>query len=201
MKFTKISLLIIGVGVLIAVFVILYLSYSQNVNQREALFQTIEAAQNQISKISAQKRPLEPQVAQLEQKIADLKSSYDKAKGEFPVPPTQSIEYDNELSDLAEDCAITVTKLTATDSTVLKEGSTTYIATDFTVEVKGDRTNLLDFIHRVSQSKYFSTASINSLNLKEEAIPTPTPTEETAPAPLNYSTLSMALTVYRYEGN
>ena len=201
MKFTKISLLIIGAGILIAVFVILYLSYSQYVNQREALSQTIEAAQNQISKISAEKRPLEPQVAQLEQKIADLKSSYDKAKGEFPNVSIQSIEYDEELSTLAEDCAITLTHLTATDSTVLKEGSTTYIATDFTVEVTGDRTNLLDFIHRVRQSAYFSTASINSLNLIEEATPTPTSTEETAPAPLNYSTLSMALTVYRYEGN
>ena len=201
MKFTKISLLIIGAGILIAVFVILYLSYSQYVNQREALSQTIEAAQNQISKISAEKRPLEPQVTQLEQKIADLKSSYNKARGEFPDVSIQSIEYDEELSTLAEDCAITLTHLTATDSTVSQEGSTTYIATDFTVEVKGDRTNLLDFIHRVRQSAYFSTASINSLNLIEEATPTPTSTEETAPAPLNYSTLQMALTVYRYEGN
>lgn len=201
MKFTKISLLIIGVGILIAVSVILYLSYSQNVSQREALFQTIEAAQKKISQVSAEKRPLEPQVAQLEQKIADLKSSYNKARGEFPNVSIQSIEYDEELSTLAEDCAITVIKLTATDSTA--PSNTTYIATDFTVEVKGDRTNLLDFIHRVRQSKYFSTASINSVSLKVEATPTPTPTptEETAPAPLNYSTLQMALTVYRYEGN
>lgn len=203
MKLSKLGLLILAVGILCIAFGGLFYVYRQRTQQRDALFQTIEAAQNQVSKISAEKRPLEPQVLQLEQKIADLKASYNKAKGEFPNVSIQSIEYDEELSDLAEDSAVTVIKLTATDSSLKKDGNITYIATDFTVEVRGERTNLLDFLHRVSQSQYFSTASINSVSLKEEATPAPlaTPTEEPPPVWVNYATLQMSLTVYRYEGN
>lgn len=198
-KLSKTSLMILGVGVMIVVSVALYLAYSQYVSQRDALYVTIETAQKKIAQVSTEKRSLEPQLTQLQQKTAELKASYDKAKGEFPNVTIQSIENDEELSGLAEDSSVTFTRLTATDSTALQEGNLTYFVTDFSIEVKGDRTNVLDFIHRVAMSSYFATATINTVNLTTGG-DAPTPGAPEVPAPVNYS-LFLSLTIYRYEGN
>lgn len=201
-KISKLSLMILGVGVMIIAFVALYLSYSQSTSQRDTLLKSIDTAQVRLAQIGADRRTTEPKLTQLQQQISDLNSAYNQSAGQFPVMPIQSIEYDNELSNLAEQCGLTLNSLTATDSSVQQDGNFTYIITDFTVQVAGDRTNLLDFIHRVSQSDYFTTASVNSVDLKEQATPTPTatPTSE-VPPPVNYYTVDMTITVYRYGGN
>jgi Tfp pilus assembly protein PilO len=199
MKFSKTGLLILGIGILIIAAVLLYMAYSQFASQREALFTTINAAQNRFAQVSGEKRSLEPQLTQLQQKTAELKSAYDKARGEFPNVTIQSIEVDEELSNLAEDASVKVKLLTATDGAMLKEGNLTYAVTDFTAEVTGNRVNILDFLHRVAVSPYFKTATINTLDLTEE--PTPTPEATDVPEPVDLSTMSMAITIYRYEGN
>jgi len=201
MKVNRNTLIILGIGILIVVFVVLYMAYSRYVSQRDALLATVDASQNKFSLVSGEKRTLEPQLTQLQQKIADLNASFAKAKGEFPGVSIQSIEYEEEFSKLAEDSSVAVTKLTATDSSTLREGNVTYIVTDFSVEVRGSRTNLLDFIHRVSISKYLGTASINTLKLEEEPVPTPTPGFEPEPPPVNFTTLTLTITIYRYEGS
>jgi Tfp pilus assembly protein PilO len=199
MKFSKTGLLILGIGILIIASVLLYMAYTQFTSQREALFATIDAAQRKFAQVSGEKRTLEPQLTQLQQKNAELKSAYDKARGEFPNVTIQSIEVDEELSNLAEDASVTVKLLTATDGSVQKEGNLTYTVTDFTAEVTGNRANILDFLHRVAMSPYFKTATINNLDLKEE--PTPTPEATDVPAPVDLSTMRIAITIYRYEGN
>jgi hypothetical protein len=199
MRISKITWLILGLGVLIIAFIGLYYVYQNSTKERDVLLQTIENLQRQSAKLSNDKRPLDPQLAQLEDKLITLKAAFNRAKGEFPDVSIQSIEYDEELSGLAEGSGVLVTKLTATDGTAQKDGNLTYVATNFEVDVQGDMTNLLDFIHRIATSRYFSSGSMNSLELKKDleapaASPTPTPLP-------NQPTLHIALTVYRYEGN
>lgn len=196
--------MILGVGILIIAGVALYLAYSQYVSQREALYVTIETAQKKIAQVSTEKRSLEPQLTQLQQKTAELKSAYDKVRGEFPVTVTQSIESDEELSKLAEDAAVTVKILSATDSAQSVDGNLTYTTTDFTADVSGDRVNVLDFLHRLAVDSYFATATINTVNLTtvgDAPTPTPTPGAPEAPPPVDFSTFNISITIYRYEGN
>lgn len=201
-KLTKISLLVLGVGALVVAFIALYLAYSQYTSRRDTLFTSIDAAQAKLTQISADRRTTEPNLAQLQQKISDLNSAYNQAAGQFPALPIQSIDYDNVLSDLADQSGLTLSSLTAADSTEQKEGNLTYVVTAFAVTVTGDRANILDFIHRVATSSYFGTASIDTLDLTEQIAPTPTPTPgaEEVPPPVNYSSVSITLTVYRYKG-
>jgi outer membrane murein-binding lipoprotein Lpp len=199
MKISKTALMVLGMGILIIAGVVLYLAYSQYVSQRDALALTINAANQKYSQVTSDKRALEPQLAQLLQKNEELKSAFDAAKGKFPFAAVQSIENEEELSKLAEDSAVKVQILTATDSSKRVDGNLTYLITDFTADVTGDRFNILDFLHRVAMSSKFVSATINSVNLKME--PTPTPGAPDAPPPVNFSTFSVSITIYRYEGN
>jgi len=204
LKISKTSLMILAVGIMIIASVSLYLAYAQFVSQRDALYKTIDTANTKYGQVNVDKRSLQPQLAQLQQQNADLKSAYDTARGEFPNVTIQSIEYDEELSRLADESAVMVWVLGATDSSQQAEGNFTYVITNFSVEVKGDRTNILDFIHRLATSSYFATADINTVDLKtggDVATPTPTPGAPEVPAPINYSDILLTITVFRYEGN
>jgi hypothetical protein len=201
MKISKNILMVLGVVILVAAGVILYMAYSQYANQRDALFVTIDTANKKFALVSGEKRTLEPQVTQLQQKIDELNATFTKAKGEFPNVTIQSLEYDEALTRLAEDAGVTVQILTASDSARQVDGNLTYIVTDFTAEVTGERANALDFLHRVAVSNYFTSATINSLDMNEEIEPTPTTGATDEPPPINFSTMRISLTIYRYEGN
>jgi hypothetical protein len=205
LKFTKVSWLIIITGVLAVAFVVLYLTYQQRAQESDALNQTVAQARKVLPSVAAEKKALEPQVASLEQKLATLRSQFEGAKASFSQASVQSIEYDNELSDLAEKSNVFVTRLAATDDATVNEGNTTFITNTYDVDVTGNVTDLLDYVHRVALSSYFKNAVLNTLDMVQEAptltpaTPTPTPTE--SPTPTAAPTLHLSLTVYRYEGN
>lgn len=195
MRLSRTFLLILGIGACAVIFAFLYLNYQQSAQERDLLLDQIEASQRKVSAINAEKRNLEPQVTQLENKISDLNKSFDQLKGEFPNITVQSIEYDEELTGLADDSEITFMKVTATEDSDVKEGNLTYTVSNFSVEVEGERVDLLDFIHRVATSVYFKTSSVNVMTLEDEVPPASPPPTPVLPK------VKIDLGVYRYRSN
>lgn len=202
MKISKISLLILGAGVMVIIGIALFLVYTSNMSEREALYISIDSLQQKYAAVSREKRPLEPQVTDLERQIAEFKSASDRFKGEFPGISLQSIEYDEEMTALAADSGVKITRLTAADETAVQEENTTYFVTEYSVEITGERVNLLDFLHRMTRSSYFTTALLKSVTLTEEAEPTPSPLPggEEEPPSVNFASLFLTFSIYRYGG-
>ncbi len=166
MRFSKRSLLILGIGIPVVILAVLFSNYAKEIRKRESLFAEIARVQKAVPKIAAEKGSLEPQLVQLEEKLTLTKQVLDRTKWRYPTS-VESIDYAMELTDLADDCALTVVNLTSSEATKTTDVGITYLTTNFTIEVKGTIDNLLDFIHTIAQGTSFACTSIDTLDMSE----------------------------------
>jgi hypothetical protein len=81
-----------------------------------------------------------------EDELTQAESLLDKSQAQFPES-VESIEYDDDLFEIADDCNVGITKLTASKPTNKKVGTVTYSVSSFVVVVKGSSDNILEFIY------------------------------------------------------
>jgi type II secretory pathway pseudopilin PulG len=136
MKPSKKVWLIVGIGVFAIVLAILFSTYSRQVGEREQLENNLFTAQALLPKLTTQKGDLENQLAQAQ-------SLLDTSQAKFPES-VKSIEYGEDLFEIADDCDVEITKLTAL--TPKEAGGAVYSVSSFAVDVEGDVSNILDFV-------------------------------------------------------
>jgi type II secretory pathway pseudopilin PulG len=134
MKPSKKVWLIIGIAIFAIVLVVLFTIYFRQAGEREQLENNLFTAQVLSAKLTAQKKDLEGQLAQAQ-------SLLDSSRAKFPES-VESIEYGEDLFDIADDCDVELTSITASKPT----GSATYSASSFAVDVHGDVGDILDFV-------------------------------------------------------
>jgi hypothetical protein len=186
MKFSKTSLMILGTGILVIILVSLYFNYTQKVSQRDVLFNSINIAQQALSKLSAERSALDPQLAQLEEKLSQTSATLTRAKQGYPAS-IEAIEYGTELVQLADDASLTITSLNNVAATSKDEGNITYNVTTFSLVVKGKVSDLLDFIHTIAQSRDFGSALIENIEMSDMNGEEPS--------------LSFTIIIYSYQGD
>ncbi|MFH1639396.1 MAG: hypothetical protein ABIB93_03675 [Chloroflexota bacterium] len=184
MKISRTSLFILVIGVLAIVFGILNSRYSSVVKERDTLFPNMIQAQKAITEITAEKHSLESQLEQVEEKLAQAKSVFERSEEKFPTF-FDSIEYGKELCDVAEDCAVEVVALNTSQVAELNDDSFTYLITSFEISLKGTANDLLDYVHRIAQNDRCNCTSIDFMKMDESG------GEETF--------LELSLTVYNYQ--
>jgi len=133
--------IIVGIGIFAIVLGILFTVYFQQVGEREELNDRLEAAEALLPGLEAVREELEDQLAQ-------ATSLLNKNQAEFPES-VESIEYDDDLFEIADDCNVDITRLTASPPTSTKVGTVTYSISSFTVVVSGDIDDILDFIYAI----------------------------------------------------
>jgi Ca2+/Na+ antiporter len=138
MKTSKKVWLIVGIAIFVIVLVVLFLMYSRQAGEREQLENDLVVAQALLPQLTAQKEDLEDQLAQ-------AKSLLDRSRAEFPES-VECIEYGEDLFEIADDCDVEITKLTASKPTNKKVGAVTYSVSSFTITVTGDTDDILDFV-------------------------------------------------------
>ena len=134
MKPSKKVWLIIGIAIFAVVLAILFSTYSRQAGEREQLEKRLENAQFLLPPLTAQKEDLEDQLAQAQ-------SLLDSSRSKFPES-VESIEYGEDLFEIADDCNVGITRLTAKKPT----SSAPYTVSSFTVAVNGDMSDILDFV-------------------------------------------------------
>lgn len=142
MKPSKKVWLIIGIAIFAIVLAVLFSTYSGLAGERKQLENNLSAAQALLPKLTAEKGDLEDQLAQAQ-------SLLDRSRAKFPES-VKSIEYGEDLFELADDCAVEITKLTASMPTDKEAGGATYSVSSFTVVVTGEVKNILKFIDAVA---------------------------------------------------
>lgn len=204
MKLSRTAWLILGIGIFVIAFGGLCLVYFQQGNEREQLNDSLLVAQATLPKVVSEKEDWERQLAQWESQLAQLESELAQAKlllaeskTSFPKA-VESIEYDEEIFKIADDCDLELTKLTSlepadinvepADENVepgdenVEPGdknveSITYSVTSFVVDVNGEVANMLDFINTIATSKAFTTATVELVDIE---VPQPLSEEEKA---------------------
>lgn len=190
MKISKTAWLILGIGIFVIAVASLYVVYFQQGREQERLNDSLSVAQQTLPKLASEKDDWGRQLTQLGSQLARLKSELARAtsllaesKTSFPKS-VESIEYDERLFKIADDWGLEITSLTASepgDKKVevevgdIKVEDVTYFVTSFTVDVKGEVTDILDFINTIATSEYFTTATVELVSID---VPEPLSREE-----------------------
>ena len=160
MKVSKKVWLIIGGIILIVALVGLYTVYSGQAGVRGNLNERLDRAQTLLPGLTKQKQDLEDQ-------LASAQSSLEASQAQFPES-VESIEYDDDLFEIAADCNVDISKITASPPTSRTVGAVTYPVSSFVMDVSGSVDDILTFINAVRTGEDFQlpwSAEVMSINI------------------------------------
>ena len=182
MRVSKTAWLILGAGVFVIAFGTLFMSYSRQSGEQEWLEDSLSVAQALWPQLISEREDLEDQLTQWEGELAKATSSLSSSKARFPKS-VQSIEYDEALFDIADDCDLQIMKLTASEPRDKKVEDITYTTTTFQVVVRSEESppstvdkfetyidetvaDILDFINIIATDEEFNVGTIEVVEMK-----------------------------------
>ena len=189
MRLSKTFWLILGIGISVIAVGVLGWFYLNQRGEQQRLDDNLTVAQSTYSTLVSQRDNLESQLTQSESELAQAESFLLEAKASFPGS-VESIEYDDALFGIADDCDLEITKLTASEPSDQEAETITYITASFTVYVEGEVADILDFINTIATSEYFTNATIELVNMQ-----VPEPEEENGEP-----SATINLVIYGYQG-
>jgi len=203
MKISRTAWLILGIGIFAIAIGILCWVFLQQVQEQKGLNNSLSLAQATLPRVISERNDLESQLPQLESELAQAESLLSGVKARFPES-VESIEYDEVLFEIADDCDLEIIELTASEPSDEEIAGITYYITSFKVKVEGkyggyiDKTvgDILDFINTIATSEYspgetnFVNAIIKEVNME---VPEPGEVDEKPKA-------TIKLDIYGYQG-
>ena len=213
MKFGRTSQVILGVGLFAIGFGSLYSIYLGQESEQEELNSNLSVAQATLPKLVSQKQDLESQLTRLESDLAEARTSLSNIKVGFPKS-VESIEYDEVLVRIADECDLEIIKVTATepaDEEIESEPideevetvTVTYAATSFEVGVKGKVVDILDFVNAIATGDDFTTATAKLVSISIPEPLTEAEKEELTEEEIEEAEMPTATTklvIYSYKG-
>jgi len=197
MKVSKTAWLILGIGIFVIAFGSLYTAYSGQTGEQERLTGSLAAARVLLPELIAEREDLEGQLTHWESELAKATSSLGKSEARFPKS-VESIEYDETLFKIADDCDLQVIGLTASQPSDEEVEDITYAVTTFEVVVRSkesppstvdkfetyiDETvaNMLEFINDIATSQEFNVGTIELVDMENLEPPEEIEGDETGP--------------------
>lgn len=159
MKSSKAKLVVIAI-VLAAALAVLFTMYSRQVAERNELNEELYRAQILLTGLGVQKTTLEDE-------LAEARASLDTYRAGFPTV-TETIEYGDDLFEIADDCSVSISVVTASPSGEEKIGGVTYSVSSFTLAVSGTTENILRFIYALRTGDDFQlpwSADVKSVTM------------------------------------
>ncbi len=216
MKLSRTAWLVLIIGIFVIAIGSLYWLYMQDGREQEQLSQTLSVTQTTLPKLASERTNLEGTLTDLEDRLAQAISQLRVSKAVFPAS-VQSIEIDEMLFGIADNWSLEITNLTATepnDTPVSPEiedieaedievEDVNYQLTSFTVEMKGQVSDILGFFDSVVNQRDFTTAAVELVT-----IVVPEPVSETERALLTADeiedretpTATINIVIYAYKG-
>jgi hypothetical protein len=148
----------------------------------------LSVTQNLLTKLISEKEDLDSQFALLENQLDEAESLSIISKANFSKA-VMSIEYDEEIFSIANDCNLEIMSLTASEPRDVAIAEIIYDTTRFEAEVRGNVADILSFINDIVMGGYFTTATVEMVNLE-----VPEPGEGESPSAV------IKIIIYSYEG-
>jgi hypothetical protein len=140
-KIDKKVWLIIGIVVFIIALVSLIRIYAQQAKEQGPLKTSMAQQQALWNKLTNDKKDLEND-------LEEAQSLLDTSRAKFPES-VESIEYGEDLFEIADDCNLELTILRPSTPINTKEGAVTYSVASFLIQVQGDVNDILDFVNAI----------------------------------------------------
>ncbi len=198
MRLGKTSLIILGAGIFIMAFIVLYMVYSQQTAAKQDLAEDLAAARVDLPRVVDEKDNWQRQLSQMKGRLTELQGELAQAKSflsdnqsSFPEL-VQSIEYDERFFKLADVWRLNIVDITASEGQPRRTGSLIFSATKFSVQVKGNVADILGYVGALASDQNFATIEVTQVNIN---IPEP----RTAPGKEASATID--LVIYGYRGN
>ncbi len=184
MKLSKISWLVIGIGIFVVATVVIYFMYQSNVNERKAAEEAkAEVEEVQLPELEGKKQILEDEMAQKEAEIAQWQAEIDQlveqlnqveqevgqAQQGFPVS-IDGIDYSETLFAFADASGIYITGLDSSEPSHQDMNENTYTVTLFNLRMQGEIADMLEFLKMIVDDEEFKTAVIEPVSLSVPAI-------------------------------
>jgi len=160
MRLSKKVWLIVVIVIFAIVLGVLFSIYSGQVGERNELNNKLSNAQTLLPGLVANREKLEDRLTQAE-------SSLDKSQAKFSQS-VKSIEYGEDLFEIADDCNVDLTSLSPSTPTSIKLGAVTYSVSSFAMVVQGNVDNILDFIYAIRTGEDFQlpwSADLKGVNM------------------------------------
>jgi hypothetical protein len=155
----KVGLIVVIVIFAVALGVLFWIYSGQN-GERADLNERLLRAQTILPGLTNNRAEKEDELTQAESLLAT-------SQAQFPES-VESIEYGEDLFEIADDCNVSLTKLTASKPAKKKVGTVTYSVSSFNLVVGGSIDNILDFIYALRTGDDFQlpwSAEVNSINM------------------------------------
>ena len=188
MKLSKTAWWILGIGFFIIASAVLVMLLSRQSGDARQLEDNLSVTQNLLTKLISEKEDLDSQFAQLENQLDEAESSSISGKAKFSKA-VMSIEYDEEIFSIANDCNLEIMSLTSSEPRDVAVAEITYDTTRFEAEVRGNVADILSFINDIVMGGYFTTATVELVNLE-----VPEPGKGESPSAV------IKIIIYSYEG-
>jgi hypothetical protein len=134
--------------------------YSQQANDQAQLRTSLASRQTLLHKLTNDKATLEDQLEQAD-------SLLNTSQAEFPES-VESIEYGEDLFEIAESCNLELTDLNPTVPTNIKAGAVTYSVGSFAIVVSGSMDDIIEFVEAIRTGDGFDlpwSAEIESISI------------------------------------
>lgn len=165
MKFSKLSWLILSIGIFIIGAVVLYVLYQQQTDEQDELNLNLTAANSSLPMLISESAALQSQLDALEAELAEAVAALEDVKAELPKD-IESSDYGVLLFKIAHDIDLDVWLFTATEPAKIILDDIIYESTIITMEVKNDREAILLFLTQIEVALDFNTTTIDSVTIE-----------------------------------
>lgn len=160
MKLSKTSWLFLAVGIFAILGASLGLVYAQQVSEQSRLEQELSVAQLQFDKSSSEE--LSSRQEELERRLAQVNRGLKTAETRISQP-IESVEASDTLFVIAEHYGVEIIEVSSSTPTSEELKGVTCRVLPLAVQVKGDVSNLIDFV--INWSGEYSTGVVNSMEI------------------------------------
>ncbi len=165
MKFSRLSWLILSIGIFIIGAVVLYVLYQQQTDEQDELNLNLTAANSSLPILISESAALQSQLDALEAELAEAIAALNAVEAELPKD-IESSDYGVLLFDIAHDIDLDVWLFTATGPERIILDDIVYETTTITMEVKNDREAILLFLTQIEVELDFNTTTIDSVTIE-----------------------------------
>jgi hypothetical protein len=165
MRLGRTALLVLGIGVFVIVFATLLVIYSRQSSQGGEMENSLAGAQTQLTKLILGRESLEDQLAEQQSNLAGAQALLSSAQGSFPTLEA-SIEYNEVLSELAEDYNLEVMSMEAEKPHEKEVEDITFLTTSFDVEVRGELNSIIGMVNAIATDERFASTTVEVVDIK-----------------------------------
>ncbi len=165
MRLGRTAWLVLGIGVFVIAFATLFTIYFHQSAEGKELENSLAGTQTQLAKLISGKESLEAQLTQQQSKLASARALLSSARGSFPKLEA-SIEYDEVLSELADDYNLEVLSMEAEEPREKEVEDIIFLVVSFEVEVRGEMNSILNMVRAIAEDDRLASATVEAVAIK-----------------------------------